>query len=78
MSGPIENIGHPKKGNEDAGYLTMFLDFYLLQESDYRLYITGSSLDRIIDYLTLGPKNVAKTYDNRNRRTCEIPESLKT
>lgn len=78
VTGPIENVGHPKKGNEEAGYLTMFLDFYLLQGSDYRLYITTSSLDNLIDGTTFGPRNVAKSFRRGNERVCAVPKSLET
>lgn len=76
--GPVEHIGKPKKGNEDAGQLTMFLDFFLMQEADYRFYVSGSTMDNAVDFITFGTDNVGKGYENRKLGVCVIPKSLKT
>ncbi len=77
ISGPIEHIGFPRKGNEDAVHLSMFLDFFLLQETDYRLYLVPSSFDHALDYITLGAQTVGTSRNVKGRYGCTIPNSLK-
>ena len=77
ITGAIEHVGHPVKGNEDAGHLSMFLDYFLMQEADYRLYTGPSTFDDAIDFITLGSGNRGRTLYQR-RRVCIMPQSLKT
>ena len=76
ITGPIEHVGHATKGNEDAGHLSMFLDYFLLREADYRLYTSPSTFDKAIDITTLGSKNSARTLF-RGERKCNLPASLR-
>ena len=76
IDGPIEHVAHPSAGNEDAGHLSMFLDYFLLQESDYRLYTGPSSFDNAVDFITLGTENVGSSF-YREARVCVMPPSLK-
>ncbi len=75
ISGPIEHVGHPSKGNEDAGHLSMFLDYFLLEEADYRLYAGPSSFDRAINFITLGSQNAGTSWNN-GKLQCVMPKSL--
>jgi hypothetical protein len=77
IEGPIEHLGHPTRGNEDAGQLSMFVDYFLLQESDYRLYTGPSTFDGAIDYITLGRKDAGSTF-YKKMRLCVMPASLKS
>jgi hypothetical protein len=77
ITGPIEHVAHPSKGNEDAGHLSMFLDYFLLQNADYRLYLGGSTFDNAIDFITLGSQNAARCFSHRTPSHCVIPPSLK-
>jgi hypothetical protein len=77
IEGPIEHVGHPTRGNEDAGHLSMFLDYFLLQESDYRLYTGPSTFDNAVNFITLASKNTGSTF-YRKMRQCRMPTSLKT
>ena len=75
---PIEHIARPRKGNEDAGHLSMFLDYFLLQQSDFRLFTTMSTFPDSISILTLGYANVGVSSYKDNRTSCQIPSSLNT
>ena len=75
MSGPIEHIVHATRGNEDAGHLSMFLDFFLLRESDFRLYSSPSTFPAAVDRITLGSDNVGRSLDGGWHR-CHMPKSL--
>jgi hypothetical protein len=77
ITGPIEHVGHVTKGNEDAAHLSMFLDFFLLQDADYRLYPGPSTFDNAVDYITLGSQNAARTFSRGKAGQCVIPPSLK-
>ncbi len=77
ISGPIEHVGHPSKGNEDAGHLSMFLDYFLLQDADYRLYTGPSTFDDAISFITLGSQHVGRSW-YEGRRQCVTPKSLKS
>ena len=77
ITGAIEHVGHSSKGNGDAGHLSMFLDYFLLQEADYRLYAGPSSFDSAIDYITLGTKSAGTSWYMKKRH-CLIPPSLKS
>ena len=72
ISGPIEHVGHPHRGNEDAGHLSMFLDYFLLRDANYRLYTVPSTFDDAVNFITLGSKNVFRTF-SRGKRVCVIP-----
>ena len=76
ITGPIEHVGHATKGNEDAGHLSMFLDYFLMQDADYRLYTSPSTFDKAIDFITLGSKTAGKSL-HRGERKCIMPASLK-
>lgn len=71
ITGPVEHVGHPSKGNEDAGHFSMFLDYFLMQEADYRLYPGVSTLDNAVDYITLGTAD-----SSRGAVRCPMPKSL--
>ena len=75
ITGAIEHVGHSTRGNEDEGHLSMFLDYFLLQEADYRLYTGPSTFDSAIDYITLGTKNAGTSWYMKKRH-CVIPPSL--
>ena len=77
ITGPIEHVGHVTKGNEDAAHLSMFLDFFLLQDADYRLYPGPSTFDNAVDYITLGSQNAARSFSRWKASQCVIPPSLK-
>jgi hypothetical protein len=77
ITGPIEHVGHASKGNADAVHLSMFLDYFLLQNADYRLYLGGSTFDNAIDFITLGSQNAAKYSSRWKPNHCVIPPSLK-
>ena len=74
IDGPVEHVGHPTKGNEDAGHLSMFLDYFLLQESDFRVYPGPSTFDTAVEYLTLGSTDSVRS--RRSEIDCVIPPSL--
>jgi hypothetical protein len=76
ISGPIEHIGVSTKGNEDAGMFTMFLDYFLLQESDYRLYTSESSFDTAVNYITFGIDSAGRVYFEKDKRKCTFPITL--
>jgi hypothetical protein len=76
ISGPIEHIGVSTKGNEDAGMFTMLLDYFLLQESDYRLYTSESSFDSAVSYITFGKNSAGRVYLEKDKRTCTFPITL--
>ncbi|CAB4006625.1 Hypothetical predicted protein [Paramuricea clavata] len=76
ISGPIEHVGRSTKGKEDAGQFTMFLDYFLLQESDYRLYTSESSFDTAVDYITFGKNNAGRVHLEKDKRTCSFPSTL--
>lgn len=73
VDGPIEHIGHPTKGNEDVGQLTMLLDFFLLQQSDFKLYTSPSTFDSAIDYISLGKRNIIRLR-HRGQPSCKLPQ----
>lgn len=75
VDGPIEHIGHPMKGNEDAGQLTMLLDYFLMQESDFKLYTSPSTFDDAVEYISLGKPSVIQLF-YRNQLSCKIPKYL--
>ena len=79
ITGPIEHIGRPREGFEDAGQLTMLLDYFLLQESDYRLYTSVSSFDNAIDFMTFGNDNAGRIRQRwgEKNNVCVFPPSLK-
>ena len=77
ITGRAEHIGWPTKGNEEAAQLAMFLDFFLLQESDYRFYPSQSGFHNSIDYLTFGTNDVATVKWNEEKNECVFPDSLK-
>lgn len=77
ITGPIQHIAHPRKGNEDAALMSMFLDYFLLQEADYRFYATRSSLNNAVDFITLGKKNAGR-FSDTNKHECILPPSLTT
>ncbi|XP_028390706.1 uncharacterized protein LOC114515616 [Dendronephthya gigantea] len=72
ITGPIEHVGHPTKGNGDAGQFTMFLDYFLMQEADYRLYPGSSTFDNAVNFITLGTAD-----SSRGAKACPMPRSLK-
>ena len=76
ISGPIEHIGRSTKGNEDAGMFTMFLDYFLLQESDYRLYTSESSFDTAVDFITFGKNSAGRVNLEKDKRVCSFPITL--
>jgi hypothetical protein len=76
ISGPIEHIGRSTKGNEDAGMFTMFLDYFLLQESDYRLYTSMSSFDTAVDFITFGKNSAGRVHLEKEKRACSFPITL--
>ena len=75
MSCPIEHIVHATRGNEDAGHLSMFLDFFLLRESDFRLYSSQSTFPAAVDRITLGSNNAGRSLDGGRHRS-RMPKSL--
>ena len=77
ISGPIEHVGHSTKGNEDAGHLSMFLDYFLLQESDFRLYTGPSTFDDAVEFLTLGSRDYVGRSLRTTQNNCEMPSSLR-
>ena len=73
--GPVEHIGRATSGNGDRGHLSMFLDFFLLQEADYRLYSSPSTFPKAVNYITLGSSAAGGSlYMGRQR--CQMPQSL--
>ena len=75
ISGPIEHVAHATRGNEDAGHLSMFLDFFLLRESDFRLYSSPSTFPDAVDRISLGSTNSGRSLDG-GRHRCRMPHSL--
>ena len=75
ISGPIEHVAHATRGNEDAGHLSMFLDFFLLRESDFRLYSSPSTFPNAVDRISLGSTNSGRSLDG-GRHRCRMPQSL--
>ena len=76
ITGPVNHVVHLRRETRDSAYLSVFLDFFLLQEADYRLYTTPSSFDRAIDMITLGTNHSSRTLED-GQRHCVIPPSLK-
>ena len=75
---PNEHVGHPRKGNEVAGHLSMFLDYFLLQQSDFRVFTTMSTFPDSISILTLGYPNAGGLSYKDSWTSCQIPSSLNT
>ena len=80
LHGPVEHVGHPRRGNEDAGHLSMFLDLFLLQQSDFRLFGRNSTFPASITIITMGKANAGLVSLNRETKTysCTLPSSFKT
>ena len=80
ITGPVIHVNIAKRGEEmrQLGHLSMFLDFFLLQEADYRLYTSHSSFDVVIDTITLGTNHSSRTMPTeKDKPNCVIPPSLK-
>ncbi len=76
VEGPIEHTGHPTEGKADAAQLTMLLDFFLLQASDYKVYTTPSTFTHgAVEYISLGKPNVIQLF-NGQQLSCRMPKSL--
>ena len=80
LHGPVEHVGHPRRGNEDAGHLSMFLDVFLLQQSDFRLFCTPSTFPSSFAIITMGNANTGSFPFSRKTKTysCRLPLSLIT
>ena len=76
ITGPVAHVIRPIKGKKDSGHLSVFLDFFLLQEADYRLYTTPSTFDKAIDMITLGTNHSSRTLEGGEPH-CVMPPSLK-
>lgn len=78
LHGKIEHTSWPREGNEDAGHMSMFLDYFLLQQSDFRLFTTASSFSNAVSMLTEGPYSHGRSTYKNNITKCDFPRSLKT
>ena len=80
LHGPVEHVGHPRRGNEDAGHLSMFLDVFLLQQSDFRLLSGGSTFPTSFTIITMGNANTGSVPFSGKTKTyiCRLPLSLIT
>ena len=76
IDGPIEHTGYPRKGNEDAGQFNMLLDYFLLQESDFKFFTSPSTFYMAVEFISLGKLERVSHLFCRNIMSCRIPKSL--
>ena len=80
LYGEIQHIGWPQKGMGDVGYISMFLDLFLLAHSDFRLFTRGNgTISSFIDAVTVasqGSHTAGEAMYKNNVSACRIPHEL--
>lgn len=75
IEGPIEHVGHPRRGYADIGQLNMFLDIFLLQETDFNIYGHTSTFDHAVEAISPGKQSLSLAKRGM-AYACTIPNFL--